>query len=277
MKHMQCKICSSATVVITNKRILNKYDVNYHQCVQCHFIQTDEPFWLEEAYASAITDLDIGLISRNIYLQNTIPPLLDTCFPTASAMLDYGGGYGMFVRMMRDKGYNFYRQDNFCENLFANYFDLADSPDKKFDVLTAFEVFEHLADPVNETQKMLDLAGNIIFSTLLIPGNVKDFDDWWYVSPLIGQHIAFYDKKTLLVLADKFGKKLYSNNENLHIFSSRSLDRSAVDSLFKEPKRSLLKRLADRFFYTNKETTPKPSLLQKDYELIEKKLTSKKL
>lgn len=271
---MQCKICNSSTQVITHKHILNKYDVNYHQCSTCGFIQTDSPFWLPEAYNSAITALDIGLINRNIYFQDKIPLLIDTFFPDAAIMVDYGGGYGMFVRMMRDKGFNFYRQDNYCKNLFADHFDLSDAPAKKFDLLTAFEVFEHLDNPLVEIDKMFALSDSLVFSTVLSPSTVQEFENWWYVSPLIGQHIAFYNKTTLEFIAKKFNKKLFSNGTNLHVFTEKQIDPSVVTAFFSDPKQSLIERIVKRLFPTKTVLKNRTSLLQKDYEVIEKRLKS---
>jgi hypothetical protein len=91
------------------------------------YVQTENPYWLEEAYNSAITSLDIGLLKRNNYLVKEISPIIDCCFPEASTMLDFAGGYGAFVRLMRDEGYNFYRQDVYCDNLFTKHFDITDS------------------------------------------------------------------------------------------------------------------------------------------------------
>jgi len=38
----------------------------------------------------------------------------------------------VYVRLMRDEGYNFYRQDVYCENIFAKSFDVEDLKEKKF-------------------------------------------------------------------------------------------------------------------------------------------------
>ena len=133
--YMKCHICQNKTSDIFQTKILKKYDVSYHQCSSCRFIQTDDPFWLPEAYENIITSLDIGLISRNLYLQEQVPNIINTCFTEAQSMLDYGGGYGMFVRMMRDKGFDFYRQDIYCDNLFSKHFDITDFNDKKIGFL----------------------------------------------------------------------------------------------------------------------------------------------
>lgn len=260
-----CKICNSSTTIVCGKKILNKYDVNYHQCTNCGFVQTDEPFWLQEAYQSAITSLDIGLVGRNIYLQKEIPKIIDGCFPDAKIMLDYGGGYGMFVRLMRDAGYNFYRQDIYCENLFAKYFDVTDIETKKFDVLTAFEVFEHLNNPLEEIKLMYSFSDNIIFSTVLLPDNIADFNNWWYVSPETGQHIAFYSLKSLQHIANQFKSHLYSNGVNLHVFSKNKLNADEVDAIMRPKPKSLVQKVLNRF---KSPAPPRPSLLQSDVEHI---------
>ncbi len=58
---MISKITAGQTKLLFTAKVLGKYDVQYYQCVITGFIQTEEPYWLEEAYSSAITKLDIGL------------------------------------------------------------------------------------------------------------------------------------------------------------------------------------------------------------------------
>ena len=70
-------------------------------------------------------------------------------FDPKAKFLDYGGGYGMLVRLMRNYGFDFYYFDKYCQNLFANGFDLKDSACSRFELLTAFELFEHFSEPVS--------------------------------------------------------------------------------------------------------------------------------
>ena len=67
-----CKICNSKIAKLFQAEILNKYKIEYYRCNRCAFIQTEEPFWLQESYSNAITNLDIGLVGRNLYYSNTI-------------------------------------------------------------------------------------------------------------------------------------------------------------------------------------------------------------
>ena len=76
---LNCKICGHKSHMIFEAEILRKYSVSYHKCQNCEFIQTDEPFWLGEAYSSAITSQDIGLISRNIIFSPLVENIIH-CF-----------------------------------------------------------------------------------------------------------------------------------------------------------------------------------------------------
>ena len=270
---MKCHICQNKTSVIFQTKILKKYDVSYHQCSSCRFIQTDDAFWLSEAYENIITSLDIGLINRNLYLQEQIPTIINTCFPEAKSMLDYGGGYGMFVRMMRDKGYDFYRQDIYCDNLFSKHFDITDFQDKKIDIVTAFEVFEHLDNPLVEIEKMFKYSENVVFSTTLIPDDIKLFKEWWYVAPETGQHISFYSEESLKFIAKKYNLYFYTNHSNLHFFSKGILNQQQVNDMFFK-KISLKEKIYNRLL-GNLKSKPleKKSLLQSDYDFILKNIS----
>ncbi|MFM6453388.1 MAG: methyltransferase domain-containing protein, partial [Planktothrix sp.] len=115
---MKCKVCDSQSNYFATAQILNKYDINYFQCLNCGFVQTEEPYWLEEAYSNAIAMSDVGLVFRNLMFSDLTSTLIFNFFDHNSKFLDYGAGYGLFVRLMRDKGFNFYGFDKFCKNLF---------------------------------------------------------------------------------------------------------------------------------------------------------------
>lgn len=266
---VQCKVCKSKVEPIFTKRILNKYDATYFKCSSCQFIQTSDPIWLKEAYSSAITALDIGLVNRNIRMLNAIPRVLDACFSDADTMLDYAGGYGMFARLMRDQGYNFYRQDIYCENLFAQHFDIKDSGLCEFDVVTAFEVFEHFENPLNEIEKIINYSKNIIFTTELVPENNSELNNWWYLSTDTGQHIAFYTEKSLQFLAQKYGLNYYHRG-NLHLFTLNKLSSHQINYALNGHN------YTSRFFGLIKQPflfkKNKTSLLSQDYNYVQNKL-----
>lgn len=267
-----CKLCNKESEKIFSKIILKKYPADYFKCSHCGFVQTSEPIWIEEAYSSAITSLDIGLLDRNIQLRTAVTKILDACFPEAKIMLDYAGGYGVFVRLMRDAGFNFYREDKFCENIFTKHFDISDAGANKFDVVTAFEVFEHFVNPLEEIEKVLTFSDHLIFSTQLTPANEKELEDWWYMAPETGQHVAFYSPASMELLAKKFNKNYYAKGTWLHLFTSKKLTDKQIEYAFMDVKRSrILQKLLPS---SSKFKKQRESLLESDFQAIKNKINS---
>jgi Methyltransferase domain len=219
---MRCKVCEQPTIAFSRAKILSSYWVSYRKCESCGFICTEEPYWLNEAYSSAINSSDLGLVQRNIQTAYSLVPLLSRLFKSDGRFIDYGGGYGLMVRMMRDRGFDFSLYDQYCENLFAKGFDIKGPSEKpEFELLTAIEVFEHLPNPKSELQAMLKFSENIFFTTELLPMD-QSFarpGSWSYFGLEHGQHVSFYTKKSLSLLAQSLNLNFCTNGDSLHLFS----------------------------------------------------------
>jgi len=216
---MECKICNQENEPIFDARILGKYDVKYYSCKNCGFLQTEEPYWLDEAYDESINVSDTGYMQRNLNFSKKLTILLSLLFNKKAKFLDYAGGYGVFVRMMRDIGFDFYWDDKFTTNIFAKGFE-----HKKQNVgaITTFESFEHYVDPIEEIEKLLSISKTIIFSTELVPEPAPLPESWWYYGLEHGQHISFYSEKTFHYIAKKY-KLTYCNLGSLHILTNKSI------------------------------------------------------
>jgi 2-polyprenyl-3-methyl-5-hydroxy-6-metoxy-1,4-benzoquinol methylase len=132
---------------------------------------------------------------------------------------------------MRDRGYDFYWQDKYCDNLYAKDFEFIEND--KYEVLTAYEVFEHLPEPVKELEDMLKHSENILFSTYLIPADNPKPQDWWYFALDHGQHVSLYTEKSLSLLAKKFNMNLCTNGKNIHLITKKQISGFAFKLLTK--------------------------------------------
>jgi len=222
MKMMKCKICGRDSKKIFNTKILNKYNINYFYCKECGFIQTQEPYWLDKAYEESINITDTGIMQRNLYLSKITSILLFFVFDKNAKFLDYAGGYGIFTRLMRDIGFDFYWYDKYSENLLARGFEYKKTD--KIELITSFEAFEHFVNPSEEIEKMLGISKNIFFSTELYEYNPPKPDEWWYYGLEHGQHISFYSIKTLNYIANKYKLNLYTNGRNLHLLTEKKIN-----------------------------------------------------
>lgn len=224
-----CAICGTPSDEIFSSKIIKKYTIKYFLCPNCGFLQTEEPFWLEEAYKYPINIYDTGILARNIDLSNKTSVLLYLLFNPKENYLDYAGGYGIFTRLMRDIGYNFLWYDPYTQNLLARGFEYRQ--DQKIELITSFETFEHFPEPLVEMEKMLSISRNILFTSLLLPENIPDPDSWWYYGREHGQHISFYSLKTLKYIARKYGLNLCSNNSNAHLLSEKLVDNNIFNKI----------------------------------------------
>ena len=233
VKNMLCNICKSDSLYFANAFILGRHNIEYYSCNHCGFIQTESPYWLEEAYSSAIAQSDIGLIGRNIKFTRFCSALIPMFYNSKLPFLDYGGGNGMFVRMMRDSGFDFYWHDIYASNQFAKGFEAPQ--DKRFSLVTAFEVFEHLPRPLEAIEDMFHYSDTLIFSTRLLPHWKIAPNDWWYFTPDTGQHVSLYSRESLVLIAKKFNVRLSSNGISLHILSPRTIPAFLLKALSYPP------------------------------------------
>lgn len=218
---MNCKLCDQKSEKRFDAVILGKYPTSFYLCSSCGFLQTDEPVWLEEAYRDPINACDTGILQRNERMRELVSILLYHFFDPGQRYLDFAGGYGIFTRHMRDVGFDFHWCDKYSDNIFAKGFEDCSQP---VEAVTAFEVFEHLVDPVAEVKKMLSISRNLIFATELLPDPVPAPHQWWYYGVDHGQHISFYTRKSLEKLAARFNLHYYTFHD-LHIMTEKELPR----------------------------------------------------
>ncbi|HVI44176.1 MAG TPA: class I SAM-dependent methyltransferase [Chitinophaga sp.] len=203
-----CRICGKASEYIFTAPLLNRYQVKYYACNHCGLVQTEQPYWLAEAYAAPINLTDTGLVRRNLMAARSAAAIVFCLYNKRKKFLDYAGGYGLFTRLMRNYGFDFYTHDPYTDNLLAKGFEY--NPADEIELVTTFESFEHFVEPLAEIEKILSISRNIFFSTQLIPDPAPKPGKWWYYGSEHGQHIAFYRKRTLEFIARK---------HNLHVCS----------------------------------------------------------
>jgi hypothetical protein len=213
---IKCNICQSKVQFAFKNKILNKYLINYYKCFKCGFLQTEPPYWLNEAYLESINLCDTGILHRNSVLTNFVSTLLFLHFPKNGKYLDYAGGYGIFTRAMRDIGFDFSWEDSFTKNIMAKGFE---KKENSFDLITTIESFEHFENPIQQIEKILSSGKNLFFTTQLINSEIPSPKKWAYYGFNHGQHISFYSKETLEFIAKKFKLNLCSDGKLLHLLS----------------------------------------------------------
>ena len=228
---MKCKICSSKTFSFADATVLMKYNVSYFQCSNCGFVQTETPYWLEEAYYNPIATSDFGMAARNIIFSMLTSSVIVSIFDQGSKFLDYGCGYGLLVRLMRDLRFDFYSYDKFCRSLFYQGFEENNSNADVYKLITAFEDFEHFVDSLNEIKDILKFSTSILFNTELLPLSNPKPVEWYYYAPHEGQHLSIYTFKSLEIIAEKLNLNLYTNKRAIHLLTEKKLPDNFSEAL----------------------------------------------
>lgn len=229
---MKCYLCDSPTALYLHK---NGYDL--FRCMRCGLIRTD----LKEQYRSFVKNhysrgyftgdasksayADYG--KDKIYIVKNLEKFLRFIKSIAShkshgKFLDVGCAYGYAVELALRYGYDAYGFDasdyaasqaktlvgekRITKGLIGD----VSYRRKSFDVISLFDVFEHLADPIGDLtrlKKYLSDDGVMIIAT----GDVKSFAAkifgrrWTFFIP--PQHLFFFDRKNMTTALHKAGLK----------------------------------------------------------------------
>ena len=187
--------------------ILGKYQASYFKCTTCEYWFISNPHWLPEAYTRAISTLDTGILERNVRISRTLVNLLPQLAPKGN-YVDWAGGLGILTRLMRDKGFNYYWQDQYATNELSAGFEWNNQ--LSIQLVSAFEVMEHIEDPLGFIRDVMSQTNADIFIFSQELHNGLTDKTWFYFVPETGQHISFYSKKTLEALAVKLELYLMS-------------------------------------------------------------------
>lgn len=227
----KCPISGKPMKPAFSQTILGRHLVTYYYCEESGILKTETPYWLDEAYQEALADTDTGIVMRNIAASKVLERILYHLFNGQGRFLDVSGGYGLLTRLLRDIGFDCYTTDKYCKNLFAKEFE----PEEGFQAhaLFAFEVMEHLENPCQFLKEIFDKYSckTLIFSTLTFSNQIPS-KDWYYYSFETGQHITFYQPRTLALLAEMVGSKYYMIGPDFHIMTDIQLSTASRLLLF---------------------------------------------
>lgn len=223
-----CPICTDKSVYFDEAQVLGKYLAVFSRCTSCGLVFANDPYWLNEAYVSVYADADLGAANRSISNAATATALIRMLRLGKRPGLDFGGGSGLFVRLMRDRGFDFWLREPYAENQFANGFEASDAMADY--VLTSFEVLEHLRDPHEALGPTLRAARLAVFSTQLLPDPPPQLTSWWYYQLDSGQHITLWTRQALCRFAATYGFRITSTM-NLHVMSKSRVPKFALRAL----------------------------------------------
>jgi SAM-dependent methyltransferase len=204
---------------------LSGIPIYYRRCNNCNFLFTDAfDDWTNEQFKVHIYNEEYKLVDPDY---SDLRPRENAravarlwgAVRNNTRVLDYGGGNDAFCAALREAGFS---TSVTYDPMVPKY---SERPAGKYDLVTSFETFEHLPDPlagIESIHEFLADPGLIFFTTLLQP---TDFDqrrlNWWYVGPRNG-HISLFSRQALKIAWERYGYTVASLADNVH-FAFRTL------------------------------------------------------
>lgn len=190
--------------------------VEYFRCSNCALLFTpafdhwDKPRFVREIYNDEYSRVDPDYVdARPRANAQLIASLLRG--KDDLRILDYGSGNDRFAQLLRAEGFDCASWDPLRETGKPAH------ARGSFDLVTAFEVFEHSPTPLEtfaEAVSFLKENGALIFSTLIV--DPAWGIDHWYVAPRNG-HVTLYSRQALAEMAGRAGLTVRHINDGLHV------------------------------------------------------------
>jgi hypothetical protein len=167
------------------------------------FIYNDDYIKIDPDYAEARPRSQARTISKQFHADRTV-----------LRILDYGAGNGLLGQCLREAGFT-------KLELFDPFTpELSRRPTGRYDLITCFEVLEHLTDPLAKIDDMVSLLsdiGVVLFSTVLQPPELESVGlNWWYVAPRNG-HVSLFSREALAIAWQRHGFTVSSFTDYMHL------------------------------------------------------------
>ncbi|MBL7074374.1 class I SAM-dependent methyltransferase [candidate division KSB1 bacterium] len=227
-----CYLCGNRGMELIRERLRHNIKRDVLRCKSCGIVYLEpKDDDLEDYYRKDYTKTYTGVIGGRLsskehfdmslpFQQARVNEIKHILSPTMTA-LDIGCSAGFFLYTLKDYigdcvGIEFNRDDAYFVEHELNIKVYQDSlehtgiPFESFDLITAFQVLEHIEDPLNflaTVMKYLKPDGYLcievpnIRDPLISIYNIQSYTDFWFREP----HIFYYSEETLSMTLERAG------------------------------------------------------------------------
>jgi len=198
----QCKICKADTQVLND----NKKELRYYRCSSCGFLYLDDEFIIGKESEKSQYDMHKNSFDSLGYVKMFEDFIEKAILPyekNIATALEFGCGSGpVLAELLSRKGMTVDKYDLY-------FYPKKVYEGKKYDLITSTEVFEHLKNPIEILEMLVEHTSNngyIVLMTKFPPKDDKEFLAWWYRRD--PTHISFFTPKSFEIMAEKVGIKV---------------------------------------------------------------------
>ena len=230
-KH-RCYMCRNENVSIIRNKLRHNINRNVIKCNSCEVVyleprEDDLRNYYREAYKTRYSGVIGGSLSSKENFRLSLPLQqgrineIKHLISPATVALDIGCSAGFFLYALKDYvhdciGIEYNEEDaQFVERelgikIYREPIEHTDVPHESFDLITLFQVLEHIEDPLGflkTVSKYLKPDGYIcievpnIGDALISIYHVESYADFWFREP----HVFYFSPRTLLMLLEKSG------------------------------------------------------------------------
>jgi len=203
---LNCHICNQKTFSFVDK----KTNITYHHCDNCEYI-----FKSPECYQDFCVQKERYNLHENdkedAGYQAYFQRFLDFTLPLIGQpekALDFGcGASSLLANMLQKEGIA-------CDYYDPIYYPGTLSDSRKYALIVSTEVFEHLHQPREVFESLLERleeGGYLALQTQFHPNDIERFKKWYYHQD--PTHIVFFTAQTFRVLCKEYGCEFIGDNE----------------------------------------------------------------
>ena len=201
---MKCIICNTKTKLFED----NELKKTFYHCPLCKLIFLGKKFYVSSTNEKNQYDQHNNSLENEGYVK-MFDEYLDYTLTDlhVKSVLDFGSGpTPILAELLKRRALHVEHFDKF-------YQPIKVYENKKYDLITSTEVFEHLENPkeiLNMLAQHLNPNGTISLMTLFHTNNEEDFLKWWYRRD--PTHIVFFTPRCIEIMAKECGLKVLKHD-----------------------------------------------------------------
>lgn len=242
MLHSNCLICNS--INLSKLDGYTKYSLV--KCADCGFVfmqQIPTADELEKHYSNYSYSREQYLSPITIKNYNILLDEFEK-YRSTNRLLDIGCGMGFFLEQAKKRGWEVYGTEYSTKaveinrakgiNMLEGQLNSAAFSEKEFDIITSFEVIEHINNPQEEVKHIYNLLrnGGLFYCTTPNFNSILRFylkEDYNVIG--YPEHLSYYTKKTLnkLLIDNGFSKiKTYAHGISITRFETSKAQKNTT-------------------------------------------------
>ncbi len=210
MHDNKCRLCNYEGILIEEIP-----EPVYYKCPKCDLIYIDDAYILSPEQEKKRYTLHNNSRNNEGYvsmLKDFAGKAVKPFIPTIKTGLDFGCGPSpVLAEILSGMNIDMDIYDPF-------FYNDSSFMNKKYDLITATEVLEHLREPQNVLNLLVSLLHeNGYLSVMTLFHDNCDFKSWWYRQD--STHICFFSSATCSWIAQKYSLKIkYINEKNICVW-----------------------------------------------------------